>query len=459
MKNTISTASLTLLLTLSTSSAFAETQAAAPAPNDFKVQLKPDTAPKTAQVEHKAVHDEPAAPKKSKVAAAKSKSAAYKRDIRTVDNQTVYVVNARAPHLYMVSRDLYGNEKQWKAIADWNSIKAPFNIRQGQELVLKKEPTLSTAEADTLLVTTWTNMNRKDIADEIAGSQPAPVVKPEVPEPVPVAVAATVAAPHPELPPPAPETTAAPTEHVEEKAAEVKEEPTAEEVAKKEPVKEEPAKESHAHHSKWMFKTSIAVSKFALQGKAEDGSSDISLNSEIDYGIELEVGYHLTDKTELILGAAVEKMDIEHDEHVGEIEGHAQYIAKYTLGAEYKFNPLVTLAGLVNYEQTPFVEPMLGGAEVKTIFIPQVQLGARWNFVNREKFKMAAITDAIISLPTNHDGMDLKSGGGYLVGLKFANQFTQRTLTYGVSYRDLYQDTDESKNTLKTWFANIGMIW
>ncbi len=440
MKNTIYLSTLTLLLSLSTTNAFAEPPGSAPA-NDFKVKLKNEvaaTAPKTKKASNKT-------------------PSSYKREIRTTGDHTVYTVTGRAPHLYMVSRDLYGNDKQWKAIAEWNSLKEPYTLKQGQELVIKKAPTISNAEADEVLIKNYTKLNRMETVAGIQAAQEKPEAKAEEEKEIPVpAVAATAAvAPKSEvapLPSPTPVATAAPEEtpyqHPEEQAK-------VEAAAPKEEAKAEPAKE---HHSKWNFKTSLALSKFTIENKLNDGTSDISLDSDLDYGIELEAAYHMTEKAELIIGAAVEKMDIHPKDSVGEIEGESKYLAKYTLGVEYEM-PVATLAGLVNYEQTPFVEPTLTGAEVKALFIPQFQFGARWRLVDTGKFKFAVITDGIVSLPTNHDGLDLKSGGGFLAGLKFENQFSKRTLTYGISYRDLYQDTNDAKNSLHTWFANIGVIW
>ncbi|UYL07242.1 hypothetical protein B9G69_009300 [Bdellovibrio sp. SKB1291214] len=467
MKNTIYISSLALVVSCFNTAAFAQAHA-----EDFKVQLKQENAAKpqkTAQVEHKATHDEAPAKPVKKTVSGKTPSS-YNREISTIDGKTTYTVTGRAPHLYMVSRDLYGNEKQWKAIADWNSLKEPYTLQQGQQLVIKKSPTISAEEADAILIKNYTKLNRMETVagiqaasekhqeKEMAKEEPA---HEEASTPVAAAaVNAAAATAAVSTPKPAEEASLPTPTSVDPHAAKT-EAPAAEpEPAYQVPVEQPKPKEEKTHgHSNWSFKTSLAASKFSLQEKANDGSSDITLHSDIDYGVELEVAYHLSEKTEFLIGAAVEKMDIHPDENVGEIEGEAQWLAKYTLGVEYEMTPVTTLAALVNYEQTPFVEPTVGGAEVKSIFIPQIQLGARWNFVNTGKFKMALITDGVISMATNHDGLDLKSGGGYYAGLKFSNEFTKRTLTYGVAYRDIYQDTEENKNTLKTWYANIGLIW
>ncbi|MBO9666116.1 MAG: LysM peptidoglycan-binding domain-containing protein, partial [Bdellovibrio sp.] len=366
--------------------------------------------------------------------------------------QTTYVVNARAPHLYMVSRDLYGSERQWKAIANWNSLKAPYDLRPGQELVIKKAPTLSTAEADALLISTWEKMDRKDIAQGIAQIQEAPAeakVEAPLPEPEP-AVAAPAAVAVLATPPPEP---------VEEAAAEPTPAPEEKPKAEVKAIEAKPVEEKATHHRHWSFKTSLVLSYFNLKGDNSELNVNNSLVSDLDYGIELEAAYHLSERSELLLGASLEKMDIHPPSNGDEVEGESQYLGRFMVGIEDQVSPRVTLAAYGIYEQTPFVEPTTDGVNVEAIYVPQLEVGARWKFVEKGNFKAWFITDGILLLPTSSHGFDLKTGGGWLAGFKFANQFSKQTLTYGVSYRDLRQDTDESKNSLNTVYGNIGLIW
>jgi len=459
MKNSFYARSAKLFLIFSSSllafhSAQAETKAAA---EEFKVQLRPASkAEKAAAAKPEESADEPKvvvdvnakteAPKdepkvvsdvkkvvaeKTETPADPAKALEFNRDIRTVDNQTIYVVNGRAPHLYMVTRDIYGNDRNWKAIAEWNSLIAPYDLRPGQQLVLKKAPTISNAEADKILLKAWAKMDRWDIikgiilAQEQGTSPAARVEMPVLPAP-----------PAPETHSPAPEVTPAPAVQQQESA---------------------PA--AHGHEGHWKFKTSAVLSTFRLQGKYNDLDIDNSLSSELDYGIELEAAYHFSEKTELIVGASVEKMDIHPPADDTEIEGHSQYLARYSLGVETELTPRATFAGSAAYEQTPFAVPTSGGTEIEAIFIPQISLGFRWGLLDRGSFKWSLITDGILLMQTTHEDMELKTGSGFLLGFKFANEFTKHTLTYGVSYRELRQNTDESDNSLKSYFANIGMIW
>lgn len=470
MKNLFYMPSLKLLMIFCSTilvcySARAETKAAA---EEFKVQLRPASKSEKATAdseqkpeEHKAVTEttataeakvvsetisivevkptpaepkvEPAAETKAvtevkKVVAAQTNSLEYHRDIRTVDAQTIYVVNGRAPHLYMVSRDLYGSERNWKAIAEWNSLIAPYDLRPGQQLILKKAPTISDAEADRILLKAWAAMDRWDIIKGIIlaqqnGQPTARVDMPVLPAPPPEAHAA-------------PSTEAAPVIQPDEAA-----------------------QATHSHDGHWSFKTSAVVSYFRLEGKYNDLGVDNVLFSEVDYGIELEAAYHFSEDTELILGASVEKMDIHPAADHTEIEGESQYLARYSLGVESELSPRITFAGHGAYEQTPFAIPTLDGTEVEAIFIPQISLGVRWGLVDSGRFNMALITDGILLMQKTHEDLELKTGGGFLVGFKFANELDRHTLTYGISYRDLRQDSADSNNTLRSYYGNIGMIW
>jgi hypothetical protein len=409
---------------------------------EMEVQMKPATpAPPAAKKEHKA------AAKKEKV------PATYNRDLRTVNGQPVYVVNARAPHLYMVSRDLYGNEKSWKSIAKWNSLQAPYDLQPGQQLIIKKAP-ISDAEADQVLTASWTSMKRMDVVEGIALAGN----KPEAPKAVPEATAATLPEP---VAAAAVTATAVEAQQPEPPKQTPPEEPKAEEKKEAAPTEEkhEEQPEHETHHKHWGFKAAAVVSTFRLEGNYPASSIDTVLNSDVDYGVELEAAYHLSERSELILGYAIDKMDIKKPSDGSEVEGESQYLSKFNVGAEFEANHFITLAGFINYEQTPFAVPTVEGSKVEGIYVPQIQLGARWKLFEHGNFKTSLITDGLILLPAQQDDLSLKAGSGYVVGLGFTNKFTRTALNYGITYRDLRQDTDNSSNKLSTFFGNVGMSW
>jgi hypothetical protein len=353
----------------------------------------------------------------------------FARDLRVENDQMIYTVNARAPHLYMISRDLYGNEKHWSEIAKWNSLKAPYTLAPGQKLILQKPPTNSPAEGNRSLVKSWAGLDKWDVVEGIVASEkgiptgPRPASTEEA-KPVVVASNSETKA---ELAP-------IPTHSIESMLP------------------------SEDHH-RWSFNTSAAVSAFRLESNNDDDNVHNVLFSDADYGVELEAAYHLSEDSKVFLGAAVEKMDIRPSSVESEIEGESQILAKYTAGLETEVTHYVDLAGSFIYEQIPFSEATTVGTNVEAIFIPQISLGARWNIFSRGNFKTLLVTDALLLLPKNHDAFDLKSGDGYTVGFKFSNKMLAKTLTYGIAYRYWEQDTSETKYNQQALYGNIGLLW
>lgn len=425
MKNTIYFCSLILSSSLIHSIAFAEENPST-AKSEIEVRLKPAT----------------------------TTTSKYSRNLQTVNGETIYVVNSRAPHLYMISRDLYGTDRFWKDIAAWNSIKEPFAVKPGQKLIIKKAPTLSIAESDALLIKTFKSQNRMETAKGIEDQQ-AP--HSEAPRAVAVATEekeATPVVPASSVPPtpPVPVAAATPTEPPAPTAPATPATPETPEVSKE----SEQLAQSHSGH--WKFKTSAVVSQFKIRSQYKSQAIDYNLSSDIDYGVELEAAYHVNEKSEFILGASLEKMDI-HPPSGGELEGEAQYLARYNLGFESKVSEKVALAMSLALEQTPFIEEKAHGPAVEAFFVPQFVFGARWKTYERGGFNAWLLTDAIILGTAKRETIDLQTGGGYHIGFKFSNKLEQKTLTYGLSYRDLKQDSLDVQNSLKTYFANIGLVW
>jgi len=67
----------------------------------------------------------------------------------------IYVVNERAPSLYMVARDLYGDIKMASEIARWNQLPSNAKLALGQRLRIEKKPVLSEKQGTAILVEQW----------------------------------------------------------------------------------------------------------------------------------------------------------------------------------------------------------------------------------------------------------------------------------------------------------------
>jgi hypothetical protein len=391
--------------------------------------------------------------------AAKSTSKTYKREVLQEKGQNVYVVNARAPHLFMISRDLYGDDKSWKQIAAWNNLKPPYELSAGQRLVLKKPPTKSAEEGDEILIAAWTKQKRTDIANGIKASQephaaPAAAVeeKPvaaEVPglppPPAPTPLAAAEPAPEVSPTPPAvllaPPSTAKPVHTLAE--------------AERVPV--EP-KTEHKHESNWEFRIAAIGSKFKLDTTNKTTATHIKLDSEVDYGLELEIGYRMNESALLFFSAGAEKMDI-HKLDTFEIEGESQYISRFALGLDAEATERFSILGSFVFEQIPFSRMNGANIEVKAVSVPQVSLGFVWTFFKQGGFGMGLSANGLYLLPKKQDDYDLKAGQGWDAALRFQNKFQSTALVYAIGYRGLSQDSEEATNKLDGYFANIGLNW
>ncbi|MNL03629.1 hypothetical protein D3C87_1241700 [compost metagenome] len=438
----------------------------------------------------------------------------YRRHIIQENGESVYVVTSRAPHLFMISRDLYGEVGSWQEIAKWNGLKAPYELSLGQRLVLKKPPVLSAAQGDRLLMKSWSGMKRWDVVAGIkgagSGTSPASVTESktsvkaeatatadakteivittraagvddkataesdEAPAPVVAEVKTLVAektgtpvetkAASPVLPVPAPlavELTGEP-EPVKP-AAKVE----TESVAKAEAGSVAATHaESAATTSKvampivkpspWTFQIGAAASAFRLESKNTASSVSNTLNSDIDYGVELEAAHPLTSEIEIYFQGLIEHMDIRPSEGL-EIGGESQYMMRFAIGLDRELSHHSSVHAAIAYEQLPFVTPTATGVDVEAIFIPQFTAGAHLGLFSRGGFNSWFTLDGILLLPRSEGDHDVKSGEGFSVGLKFQNKLSSDFITYGVAYRYLQQNTSDSENNQKAILGNLGV--
>lgn len=426
----------------------------------------------------------------------------YRRHIVQENGESVYVVTSRAPHLFMISRDLYGEVGSWQEIAKWNGLKEPYQLSLGQHLILKKAPILSAAQGDRLLMKSWAGMKRFDVVAGIknagSGTSPASVteskttvkvdatakadtkseivittraagvddkataesdetpvvaeVKTLVAEKTGVPAEAKVATPVLPAPPPA---------EVKIEAAPVPV-PVAVAVA---PAPSAQAESSVASskagmpsvkQSPWTFKIAAATSAFRLESKNTASSVSNTLNSDVDYGVELEASHPLTAEMELYFQGLIEHMDIRPAEGL-EIEGESQYMMRFAIGLERELSHHSSVHAAIAYEQLPFVTPTATGVDVEAIYIPQFTAGANLSLLHRGNFNSWFTVDGILLLPRSQDDHDVKSGEGFAVGLKFQNKLSSDFLTYGVAYRYLQQNTSDSENNQKAILGNLGV--
>lgn len=409
----------------------------------------------------------------------------YRRHIIQENGESVYVVTSRATHLFMISRDLYGEVGSWQEIAKWNGLKAPYELSLGQHLILKKPPVLSQNQGDRLLMKSWGGLKRWDIVAGIkgAGSGSTPASVTETTTAVKAEATATANAQSEIVVTTRPVEAASPAPVVAEVKTLVAEKTgVAEEVKPTVPALPTPApvvvapvvvppakatpeaplttQSKIPRHSvkpsEWTFQVAGAASAFRLESKNTASSVSNTLNSDIDYGVELEASHPLAPEINIFFQALFEHMDIRPSEGL-EIGGESQDMMRFAIGIERELSHDSSIHAAIAYEQLPFVTPTATGVDVEAIFIPQITAGTNLGLLSRGGFNSWFTLDGLLLLPRSENDHDVKSGEGFSVGLKFQHRLSSDFLTYSVAYRYIQQNTADSENNQKSILGNVGV--
>jgi len=373
-------------------------------------------------------------------------ASSYRRELTEENGQTVYIVTRRATHLFMISRDLYGDAKYWSQIAAANSLSKPYDLEIGQKLILKRAPTTTATEGNRILMKAWAGLDRWDIVEGIVLSQQGQTQSAPQIEPAPIA------------------------EKIE--TPEVKEEPTSssaaqiEELIKAEkPQPEEPGKQAEhsenavSHDGKFGFSVSLLGLVTELDSNWESENSHTVLYTDIDYGVEAKLAYTLSDSFSLTGLAALEHLKIRSSDDGTEVEGNDRNLLHFAVGTGFRVARGIVLSLAYHYKEEPLVRPTTESAEIETLFLSQILAGPRFTVIRTNSFETVLGADYLYSLAKNEKGFDLKDGQGFEAFLEFENHLSFGKLLYGAKYRQLTQDTSESKDSQKVYTANLGLGW
>ncbi len=352
---------------------------------------------------------------------------AYRRDLVRENGKLYYTVGPRAPHLFMISRDLYGDEKEWREIASANSLVAPFKLEIGQRLLVTKEPTQTEAEANRALMKAWAQVQDWDRVEGVILSQskasPALPIPQENPEPQ----------------------TETPVE-VEKKII----------PKEKSPEPEKPA----AAPKSWSVEVAAAGSVSHLETKFEDSNIYNALNTEIDYGVDFTVTYHLgNEKMKLFANVAVERMDIKPAAEDVELEGKSQTPWHYALGLNYELGSRLSTSASIIEDDEVLGRTTPTGVKVVKLSIPQVSIGPRLKVIESPSFEIILKLDALLLLPAKKEEIQLNVGYGGIAGLDFEHHFAWGDLIYGIYGRWLQQDGTNLKTKQTLSGAKLGWAW
>jgi hypothetical protein len=350
---------------------------------------------------------------------------------------TFYKVSERASTLYMISRDLYGDENDWTRIAEWNGLKKPYTLRLGQLLAIHTEPKLDEVEGTRALISGWSSVSHRGKFRESSKSrvEALEACLPKKIEPAPVVVAPSPI-PLPLLPPLSPP----------------RAEPTAERIAEIE-------EEAYGHsHARWGGSLKLTGSLFNLNSVEEALATETKAKSDWNYGVELGIERHFNEKWSLGVGAGIERIRMKELSDAVLI-GRDQNFLKFALEIEYEVAEPFSLSLGGAYVQRPFVETTFEGPTLERLYIPELSLGAHLRFFDTQRAAGWIVGEGTYAFDTHDRGHHLKADWGYSGGLRFDFKLNGSMISLSPTYRMLKVGSDEAENKQEAFLVSLGWHW
>ncbi|MBX3041072.1 MAG: hypothetical protein KF789_10240 [Bdellovibrionaceae bacterium] len=414
-----------------------------------------------------------------------SENAAYARQVFEENGKTIYIVGPRAPHLYMISRDLYGTDARWKDLAKWNSLKEPYALESGRKLVIQVAPTQSDGQANQILIREWNKRGdverSRQIAllqasseSELAEAEPLEEARPataiivqsepvQVPAPPPVVVVAEkvvvtpppVTAPVPTEPAPIPElpVPVAPTPQATPPPIVVMP-PQAAPVRKTLPAVPRETKDSGFHsHWHWSVKALAAVTE--VMNHDQSTNTRKNLSTHVDPGLEIETEWKFNPRTFLMAAISFETFEARAPH--GTVEPEHMGLWRFQLGIGRNITSWLDLSLSAATEQMVVTETTGGVTELARAEIPQLVLGSRWLLAGGEgRTKVHGILNVFSLFRDKVFHHELKEGVGASVGVQVTHA---GGLTYGLTGRAVEQNAENFKTQQTAGVLNIGWSW
>lgn len=365
-----------------------------------------------------------------------AQDSSYRRNLREENGQLIYQVNRRATHLYMISRDLYGDDKSWREIANANDLKAPYRLELGQSLRIQNPPQLSEAEGDQVLIKAWGELNRPDVVEGILQSRrPAP----PVPTAAPVAVqnprsevlVETPVTPPPMRPAPVVATPPAPPSVAQE----------------------------HPSTKSWGLLLGVIGLVTQLESHLEEEGTTTTVSTGVDWGVEARGHFAMNPSWRLLGLAAYEDFHARPAADGTEVENSHVGLAHFGAGLQFQASKSWGLALMAHYKEEPLIEVTTDGAKIEVVGLTQLTAGPRWVAFHRGHFETILGADFLYSFPFSKGSHHLKAGQGFEAFVEFEHHLKAGKFFYGLKYRQLQQDTDHAKDTQKILSATLGFGW
>lgn len=398
-----------------------------------------------------------------------------KRQIIEKDGQNYYVVSDRARTLYMISRDIYGSQKNWKNIADWNQLSEPYILSKDQQLLIKDPVTSDESSSNKILIKAWTNLHDDKMVQRLsvydADMAACGTAEPAISEKAVPAAAATTAtaaaigevvtaeapsASPPAAPPPAPENTPAKSTVASEAEVEAK----VDALTKNDPtepaaaVEDQPAPTQDSASPLWNVSIGLTTSMITLTNTGTFSGVENKIYSKLSYGAELAGRFQVMENLNLWASAGIEQIEMAPADNAV-IDKASQSYTRFMITAEYFLMTNLSTYFGYRHVQRPFARPSFNGTTIDAIYIPELVLGARFRLLDTSPFNAWLVGEGIYSFATEDTYQSVKDGYGYMAGVQIDYKWSQSMISIIPAYRFLKEDTKLYKNQQEAFIMSL----
>ncbi len=380
------------------------------------------------------------------VKAETSVNCSLRRKIVEESGKSYYIVGQRARTLYMISRDLYGDEKNWKEIAQNNQIISPYKLEIGQKLFIATPPILDEEKGNEVLIRAWGKLDKPSMVNRLTHYSS------DYKDCNPKKVVMDFSAPSEPVTP-----NALPTPPLKDPLTEPA--PSVEAIVAATEVSEpEHHEEIEAHHA-WGYSAAITGSSFRLSSTEVENDVNHTLKSKLNPGLQLGLHYEKNEKLTLSFGAGIEQIQFETPDDGTVLEKDQQPLLNFSFETEYGWTSYLDLYAGFLYVQRPFYRITTTGATIDPVYLPEVFVGDHLRIFEVGSGKLSLVTEISYSFPVKDPDHDVKAGYGYIAGLKFDYKLNHSTISFLPAYRFLKEDTETAKEQQEALTASLGYEW
>ena len=379
-----------------------------------------------------------------------AEEASVARQVTEENGQWIYTVNERAPTVWRISTELYGNPNIYsKKIIEWNQLKEPYRLSVGQKLTLQEAPKLTENEGTQKLIVWWQGQKNEAMVKRLEAT-----IISEQPETVVVA--------------PAPSTETPAQSYVDEKiqtediqikeqkpqTPEEKEQQQAEAEVKAETEPQPQTEAEHAKSDVEGYGIEVRAGVFGSQMNTKDkySNANAQLVSQPSLTIDVDLHWRFNENYAAYLQAGFSYLMWGPPSQSSSLSNmdRSTYLFSGLIGGEWK--PIENLAARLGggMTQTAFFSGSASRYGLQTLAIntPIAHAGVYWYF---------GAAEATYFFPANTNNIEFKSGQGFAVGVD--NSLFATDWTWRLMYEWRSQDSTFIETTDQRVVATVGYNW